>query len=206
MTSVITGDIIHSRTLQNQDPWLIPLKKLFNEYGKTPKVWEIYRGDSFQVEVKDPADALLTAIRIKATVKCVKGIDVRMGIGIGGKDYEANRVSESNGEAFVHSGERLESMKKEKQNLSVKTPWPAFDEEINLHIRLALIAMDNWSQGAAELMTISLANRTLGQQEIAEKLGIAQSSVSERQTRAHHAEIMDLEAWYREKINKLIRQ
>ena len=200
MISVITGDIINSRKLKNQLQWLASLKKLFAEEGKSPKKWEIYRGDSFQLEVKKPEEALLMAIRIKANIKCIKSIDVRMAIGIGKKDYSAPKITESNGEAFIYSGEKLENLKKEKQTLSIKTPWTELDKEMNLYICLALIAMDNWSQGAAELVKISLEDRNMAQQEIGDILGITQSSVSERQKRAHYTEIMEMEALYREKI------
>ena len=206
MISVITGDIINSRKLKNQRQWIALLKKLFAEEGKSPKKWEIYRGDSFQLEVKKPEEALLMAIRIKANIKCIKSIDVRMAIGIGKKDYSAPKITESNGEAFIYSGEKLENLKKEKQTLSIKTPWAEFDREINLYIRLALIAMDNWSQGAAELVKISLEDQNMAQQGIGDILGITQSSVSERQKRAHYAEIMEMEALYREKIKKRMKK
>jgi hypothetical protein len=205
MISVITGDIINSRQLKNQEQWMIPLKKLFNEQGKTPKVWEIYRGDSFQLEVHKPEEALLLAIRIKASVKCIKNLDVRIGIGIGSKDYTASTISESNGEAFIHSGEKLESLKKEKQTLAINTPWQEFDREMNLYIKLALIAMDNWTQSSAEIVKVFLENPQKTQKEIAELLGLKyQSYVSERKTRASYDEIMEMEMLYREKIKKLI--
>lgn len=204
MTSVITGDIINSRKLKNQSLWLVPLKKIFTELGKSPKTWEVYRGDSFQVEVKKPEDALLTAIRIKASVKCIKDLDVRMGIGIGKKDYTNSSISESNGEAFIHSGEKLEELKEIKRTLGISSPWPDFDEEMNLYLSLALIAMDNWSQGAAEVVKIFLENPNKTQQEIARLLNKHQSSVSGRKTRAHFDDIMNVEATYRMKVKKFI--
>ncbi len=206
MTSVITGDIINSRKLDNPKEWIASVKTLFALEGKSPKSWEIYRGDSFQLEVKQPEEVLLSAIRIKATLKSIKDIDVRMAIGIGKKNYAAPKITESNGEVFIYSGEQLEKLKKEKQTLSIKTPWPEFDKEMNLFIRLALIAMDHWKQKTAELVKISLENPNKGQQEIAELLGINQSSVSESQKRAHYSEIMELESLFREKVINLIKK
>lgn len=203
-TGIITGDIINSRGV-NPKYWLPFLKKTLSGEGKTPAVWEIYRGDSFQLEVKDPADTLMTAIRIKASIKCIKNLDVRMAIGIGEKDYTASKISESNGEAFVYSGERLETLKKEKQNLAVKTRWSDFDREMNLCIRLALIAMDNWTTGAATLVTILADNPDITQTRLAEKLNITQSAVSGRQKRAYYHEVRDLEILFREKIKKLVQ-
>ncbi len=205
LTSVITGDLIRSRGMKNSNQWLVPLKKTLSASDRTsPELWEIYRGDSFQVEIAKPDEAFMEAIRIKATIKCVKNLDVRMAIGIGTKDFKASRITESNGEAFVNSGVRLEGLKKEKQNLAIKTPWPDFDEQMNLLMRLSLIPMDNWTRGAAELVKILSNNPDIRQNKLAKKLGISQSSVSERKKRAFYEEIMQVESFYRKKIKVLL--
>ena len=108
MTSIITGDIINSRNTHSQQ-WMDKLKNVLNEIGSTPKDWEIFRGDSFQVEVTNPQKALIEAIKIKATIKMIKGLDVRMCIGIGEKEFIGDSITESNGSAFVFSGEGFES-------------------------------------------------------------------------------------------------
>jgi hypothetical protein len=56
MVAVIKGDIINSRLIINQDKWLIPLEDLLNEWGKSPEIWEVAWGDSFQLEVENPAE------------------------------------------------------------------------------------------------------------------------------------------------------
>ena len=72
MIAVLTGDIINSR--EDQSPkWLIALKEGLNQYGKEPQDWEIYRGDSFQLETT-PSKALQAAIHIKAAMKQTKNI------------------------------------------------------------------------------------------------------------------------------------
>jgi hypothetical protein len=82
MISVITGDIINSIKTQSAT-WLKVLKKELSKWGDSPKQWEIYRGDSFQVEIKNATDAITAAMQLKAAVKSIKGVDVRMSIGIG---------------------------------------------------------------------------------------------------------------------------
>jgi hypothetical protein len=202
-TAVITGDIINSRKDKNS-VWLKKLKHTLSEEGKSPSTWEIYRGDSFQLEIKNPADAFLAVIRIKANIKSIKKLDVRMAIGIGEKSYFGSRISESNGEAFIYSGEKLETLKKEKRNLAIKTPWTDFDKEMNVFFRLALIAMDNWSPNSAELISILIKDRDIKQKALAKRLGVTQPSVSERQNRSNYAEIMELEDLYREKVTNLM--
>ena len=202
ITSVITGDIINSRKIKNK-VWLTGLKKTLSVEGKSPATWQVYRGDSFQVEIKDPGLSFLTAIRIKATIKCIKDLDVRMAIGIGKKEFTASAITESNGEAFIHSGETLEGLKKEKQSLAIKTPWPDFDQEMNVCFHLALIAMDNWTRSSAELIRILIDKPTMKQKALARKLKISQSSVSERQKRSSFDEIMELEALFHQKVKRL---
>lgn len=205
ITSVITGDIVQSRKADSA-AWLPRLKKVLSAEGKSPRAWEIYRGDSFQVEVKDPAHSFLVAIRIKAAIKTIKNLDVRMAIGIGEKKFPSTRVAESDGEAFLHSGETLETLKKSKHNLAIKTPWQDFDREMNICFRLACIPMDNWTPNSAELIQILTNNRYLTQKALARRLGVTQPSISERQNRSHYEEVMELEELYREKVNRLTSQ
>jgi hypothetical protein len=204
ITSIITGDIINSRGGKVRQ-WLPVLKKALALTGENPQAWEIYRGDSFQLEVKNPADALMVAIRIKAYIKTIKNTDVRIAIGIGEKIFTASTIAESNGEAFIYSGEKLENLKQEKQNMAVKTRWADFDREMNLYIRFALIAMDSWSTGAADLIKMLLDNPEITQTKLAKRLKITQSAVSGRQKRAYYNEVKDLEILFREKVEQLIR-
>ncbi len=155
MTSIITGDIVHSQ-MSNPGIWMDLLKQQFLKSGSSPYTWEIYRGDSFQLEVVNPAKALETAILIKASIKCIKNIDVRM----------------------------------------------AFDRDINFCLRLALTFMDNWSENSAEIVKVVLENPGLSQEEIGERLGIKQNSVSTRLKRAHFNEVMELIQIYQIKLKE----
>ncbi|MCM5663041.1 transcriptional regulator [Galbibacter mesophilus] len=202
MTSVITGDIINSRK-KNPEEWLIPLKEVFSGISGNQKFWEIYRGDSFQVEIKDVYFAFSAAVLIKATIKSIKGLDVRMSIGIGDKTHEGEKISESNGSAFLNSGELFENLKPLKTNLAIQTDNSAVNKELNLYFKLALIAMDNWTASSAEIVKVSLESPTLSQEELGSLIGIKQSAVSERLKRASFEEIMELDIMYREKISSL---
>jgi hypothetical protein len=206
MISIITGDIINSRKVKDTKTWMSLLKKALVKYGKENTAWEIYRGDSFQLEITDPADALIAAIFIKASLKTLKNVDVRMAIGIGNKNFVSERITESNGEAFELSGHKFETLKKERQSLAIQTNNEDFNEEMNLLLKLALIAMDNWSTGSAEFVKTILENEKLSQSDIGEILGIAQSSVSERYNRAYFYEISELNSYYKKRITKLINR
>jgi hypothetical protein len=212
MTAIITADIINSRKLVNQEIWIAPLKTLLKSYGSTPEKWEIFRGDYFQIEIEDAEEALLLALKIKALIKSisvterqkkVSPIDVRMAIGLGTKEYAANRISESNGTAFIHSGEKFEKLKKEKTTLAVHSSFPNFDYEMNLYLKLAVIQMDAWTVNSAVLFTTLFEDPEKNQTEIGAILGIGQNSVSGRFKRAHVDEILELDKMYRYKLKAL---
>ena len=202
MIAVITGDVINSKR-NNPKTWLKALKKELEKAGKSPKTWDIYRGDSFQLLVNNPEDALLTAIKIKASLKSIKNTNVRMSVGIGDITYNAPKITESNGTAFVHSGEKFELLKKEKQNLAIKSDWPAFDKDMNLFLKLALIAMDNWTTNAAEIVYTTLENPGKLQEELGRIVGIKQNAISNRLKRAYYDEIVELNEMYVMKLKLL---
>jgi hypothetical protein len=213
MIAVIKGDIIASRNLINQDEWLVPLQALLSSWGKTPQQWELVWGDFFQLEIPKSEDALLKALEIKALIKKIApavtnkkttSIDVRMAIGIGEKTYTGKRISESNGPAFVNAGEKFSTLKKEKANLAIKSPWIDFDEEINLYLKLAGTFIDRWTISSAELIDILLQNPHITQEEIGNTLGIKQNSVSGRWYRSNADEILAIEKLFRKKIIKLL--
>lgn len=203
MTSVITGDIIKSRTQENPEVWINALKKVLGNLSADESFWEIYRGDSFQIEIKNWHSSFECAVYIKSFLKSIYGLDVRLAIGVGNKTFEGNKVSESNGEAFIFSGETLETLKKEKQNLSIKTKNSELNKELNLYFKLALITMDNWTQNSAEIVKLSLENPKALQSELGKMIGINQNAVSSRQKRAHLEEILELNLMYRQKIDIL---
>lgn len=89
--------------------------------GRYPKALETGSRRFFQVEINSPEQALKKAFEIKALIKKIEPlderkkistIDVRMAIGIGEKTYAGESISESNGPAFIYSGEKFDVLKK----------------------------------------------------------------------------------------------
>ena len=213
MIAVIKGDIIASRKLVNQSKWILPLKSLLASWGESPKNWFILSGDFFQIEIKNPEEALLKALEIKALIKNVEPlfenkkispIDVRMAIGIGEKTYSADNIVESNGPAFIYSSEKFNLLKKENSTMGIKSPWKSFDDEMNLYLKLSGLFMNKWTVSSAELMQIILKNPCITQEEIGKQLGIKQNSVSGRWNRANVNEIIEVEKMYQKKLKSLI--
>lgn len=200
MISILTGDIINSRKVEPEN-WLHVLKKAL--HYSAPKQSEIFRGDSFQLQVP-PEESFLHAVYIKSCIKTIKHLDVRISIGIGQHGHTARKITEANGEAFIFSGESLEVIKHERTTLIVKTAFPDFDREMNLAIRLALVAMDNWTPLSATIIKLSLEHNNPTQKDLARLIGKGQSSVSEALKRAQFPLIMELDQEYRRKLKPLI--
>ncbi|PRX56034.1 transcriptional regulator [Flagellimonas meridianipacifica] len=179
MTAILTGDIKNS-TEHEVKKWLPTLKKALDHYGNEPKDWEIYRGDSFQLETT-PKKALEASIYIKACIKQFRNIDVRIAIGLGDKTYEAEKITESNGSAFVNSGKCFEGLK--KQNLAIKSEHHAFDDHINLLLELALLNMDEWTPAISQTIKNAIENPNKNQRELASILNKSQGNISEELNR-----------------------
>lgn len=211
MVAVIKGDVINSRKVEDPSIWLNPLKAFFKKLGKTPAVWEITGGDGFQIKLKDSALALQTAIEIKTILKAISipnqkpssGMNARMAIGIGVESYTADRISESNGTAYIYAGDRFESLRKDKLTLALQTDFPDFDHAINLLLKLAAIYMDNWTPSSAALMQLALRQPDATQEELGKKLSISQSSVSGRWNRAHVSETLEIIAYFQSHFKHL---
>ena len=199
MVAVITGDIINSRKGDVQK-WLKILKNILNYYGKESKDWEIFRGDSFQLLIA-PEKAMLTAIHIKSAIKQIKSQDVRMAIGIGEEKHSSSKITESNGSAYIRSGDCFESLK--KQNLAIKSGNEGFDEPINIMLSLSLLITNNWSTTVSEVIKTSLEHSNKNQKNLAELLNKSQSSVSEALKRGGFEEIMSMNDYYKKQISKL---
>ena len=186
MKGVITGDVVGSTKINDFGK----LPKLINDliteislYCTKCKV-EIGRGDSFQVLVEDPKQALLVALLIRAGFRKSsidlgnKDLDVRLSVGIGEVSYMDEKIGQSNGEAFILSGHGFDNLTK-AQRLSVQT----FSESINSELKVETAFVDdivsNWTHLHGEIMYQSLLTDAT-QCELAKKLGTSQQNICKR--------------------------
>lgn len=188
MTAVITGDIIHSRKVASE-VWLPKLKTYFESVTDQPGSWEIYRGDSFQLELP-VTEALRIAFCIKALVKTNNTIDVRMGIGIGDKGYTGTKVTESSGTAFIRSGHRFEQLK--DQTLAIESASEEVDADFNLLLKLAGFIADNWKPATSETIFHMLNKPDLLQKELAQQLGKSNATVNKALKRGAYDELLEV--------------
>ncbi len=199
MTGIITGDIVNSRAY-SPDIWLKPLKEVMIQYGSQPLQWEIFRGDSFQLETS-PEEALKAAMIIKSALKKHKGLDVRAAIGIGDVSYRGKNLSESNGSAFIRSGECFEKLK--KNGLAIETSWEELDNKLNVMFMLANRIMEDWPPKSAAVFQLAMEHPQENQEVLASMAGIGQSNISRGLKRAGFDELNAMNMYYISEIKKL---
>lgn len=204
--AVITGDIIKSSKIREEErghllhELKISLEQINEQFIKaaTPP-FEIYRGDSFQIVLQQPHQALLIGFIIRAKLRgitasekkeAVNYWDARISIGIGSIAYQAAKIVESDGEAFQLSGRGLDEMKK-RNSLSIRTVWPEINEEFEVACALSETIVDRWTVLQAKVIySYLLENKT--QQELAEEFDITQGAVSQRITTAGNVDAIKL--------------
>lgn len=182
--AVITGDIVDSGEIQagNRDKMPEKLKRIFAELASAPDdlpQFSIFRGDSFQGVIPDPAEALRNGLWIRTALLRAQSelgsYDTRLAIGIGKVTYMAATVMESDGEAFRHSGAALDSMEPDER-LQILTPWDAVNQELQVHCALMNVLMSRWTATQAGIIAETLLGKT--QRAVADTFGITQPAVS----------------------------
>jgi hypothetical protein len=173
--AVLTGDLMHSQTVDDTQAYLAGLKKILavlkKPYGLTV---DTYRGDGFQVDLKQTGKAFECALAIRAGLISASPAgerwDARIAIGIGGAASGGNY-----GEAFVLSGQGLDGMKKLTLGL--------FSHDASLLRSAALVTefvaaiVDKWTVVEAQAYYAHLLDGG-DQQSIAEQLGKSRVAVN----------------------------
>ena len=196
--AILTGDIIQSRKLENLeiDKVIKTLNHCFKEIQKLhlskPSQFEWYRGDSFQMIIEEPEQAIKIAIIIRAQLRSLfisnqkntKGVsstktDARISIGIGSIRRKSKKLAESQGQAFELSGMEFDKMKKENIEFAVNTPWIEINEEFKVNTLFTNSTIKDWSPKTSESIFRFLLYKEK-QEELASKLKISQPAVSKR--------------------------
>ena len=201
MIAVITGDIINSQK-SDSELWLPKLKELLGSWSTTPENWEVYRGDEFQLKCN--VDGVFhKALLLKSLIRTFENLDVRLAIGIGNEVVQSEKITESNGSAYVNSGRLLTEIKSQGKTLSIQTENDKVTRDLNILFKWASIDFDNWTAATAEIIHQLLRNSELTQEELAKELNITQSSVSQRLKRANFELIQETDQFFRKKIAEL---
>ena len=201
MIAIITGDIINSQK-SDSELWLPKLKGLLQSWSTTPENWEIYRGDEFQLKCSVD-EVFHKALLIKSLLRSFENLDVRVAIGIGNEVFLSEKITESNGSAYLNSGRLLTDIKSQGKTFAIQTEKEKVNRDLNILFKWAAIDFDNWTVATAEISHQLLRNSELTQDELAKELNITQSSVSQRLKRANFELLQETDLYFRKKITEL---
>ncbi len=141
---------------------------------------EMFRGDSFQIGVKEAGKSLKVAIAIRAYLRSNRFIrsnqqwDARMAIGIGSLDYEYDTLATSDGEAYRVSGRGLDDIG--KAHLYIETPWKDINYALLVSTAFADDVISGWTQSQSKAIFQSLATG-MNHTEIAGCLGVSRQMI-----------------------------
>ncbi|QDP86356.1 winged helix-turn-helix transcriptional regulator [Chryseobacterium sp. SNU WT5] len=201
MIAIITGDIINSQK-SDAELWLPKLKNLLGSWSVTPGNWEVYRGDEFQLKCS-VGEVFHKALLLKSLIRTFENLDVRIAIGIGNEVFLSEKITESNGSAYVNSGRLLTEITAQGKTLAIQTENEKVNRDLNILFKWASIDFDNWTAATAEIIHQLLGNSELTQDELAKELNISQSSVSQRLKRANFDLLQETDQYFRKKISEL---
>lgn len=201
MIAVITGDIINSQHADTE-VWITRLKNLLEHWGSSPLAWEIYRGDEFQLKCKID-DVFWHFLAIKSLIKSQENLDVRIAIGIGEENFSSEKITESNGTAYVNSGRLLNDLKNDGHTVAIKTTNDTVDRDLNILLKWSSKDFDNWTMATAEIIHEMIMKKDITQEDLAKKFAISQSSVSQRLKRANYDLIVETNQYFKKKISEL---
>lgn len=208
---MLTADIVGSRHIPAavlERGMSALAEQLEKKFGKSRRLFEFYRGDSFQALV-EPADALMLALLWRAGLKANPEFpdgDIRIGIGLGTVQHVGESLAGSAGQAFEFSGMLLDELKKnDDARIGFRTSDSNWNDTLNVCALLAEGHIRRWTQAGAETtFQILFENET--QDALALKMGVSQPAIHKRLQAANWTAIRSWEAYYRHSfIPSLIR-
>jgi hypothetical protein len=214
MNAVITADIINYSRLSpgEQDKVIGIIYKTFEDNrdirtNVNDSSFAITRGDNIQIELINADKALKAALLLKSAIKKIvlrtgnkPLIDVRIAIGAGDISGKRENVGESTGNAYTFSGRTLDSMKKQKRSLAIKTISTRLDAEMETELRLLEVIISGWTVNSAEVIFWTIQGLT--EQDISDRLKISQSAINQRKKTAGWAGIEPLLKRFEELIEQ----
>jgi len=176
--AVLTGDIVGSMELNDGRGY--PISDIitavegliYDSFKKT--IWaeiDVFRGDSWQMVVKDPIQSLRIALFIRMVLrseKSIEALDTRISIGFGGIEFlPKDDISSGIGEAFRLSGYGLDQCKKDQR---MKLSFPeanrsSLTEGLERITQLIDFQIQRWTSRQADAVAGALIGLT--QKEIA---------------------------------------
>ena len=219
--ATISADIVSSTSLSVEELMLLQseIRRFLDELAEKSqgKDWgRLFKGDSVEIFLHDPHEALRVALLLKTLVKktfswgketnakreLFRKYGIRLAIGIGEMRIVDQKQDILDGEAIYNSGRLLEKATKEK--LSIKRsiffacPNPLLTEYMDVMVGLLDALLRNATSRQNEILYYRLLGKN--EKEIAEMLNIKQSAVNQRSNSAGWKAVESALNYY-EKLN-----
>jgi hypothetical protein len=195
VSAVITADIVNFSLapVSVQKKWVVQLGSLLQE-----QKFEFYRGDSFQVLLKDPQAALGISLQVRALARQHSlQHDIRTSIGIGTVNVPVRTLATASGEAFVLSGRTFDRLEGEDR-MAIQTSDYTANMALGPIAQFADFLAKRWTKKQAEVMARLLVGES--QEHIGKKLRKAQSTVNKHAQAGGWAELRRLLEAYKQVI------
>lgn len=209
IAGVITGDIVNSGNLSEEEHSLC-LKSLEKMMANLNDLYgvkgDIFRGDEFQVFVRDEILALRIAVVLRLCLMAeVKGADARVSIGIGSYGNIADEIRKTaKGEAFELSGRGLSDMKDERISVSV-----ASNKKLSRVAKLLITYLDFVLAGVsckqAEILLFRVLYPENTHEELSVTSNIPRRTVASRLQRSNATLILETISVLEEEIKGMIK-
>ena len=204
LRAVLTGDIVNSTRLNaaKEKKLVATLEQLL-----TPRKFEFYRGDSFQVYLKEPGEALQVALLCRTAAISISQSeemilsDVRISIGIGEVNTPVKSLGAAKGEAFVLSGRAFDEISKTAIRLSITTNHPLANKGLQVIADYINSIFKVMTGKQATVILELLKGET--QQGVASKLKKSKSTIHQHVNAGRWPEIEKLLQQYENIINQL---
>jgi hypothetical protein len=173
--AVLTGDIVDSSRLSENSAGSI--SRILERTGEWVKTHfqsavqgpiDVFRGDSWQLVVSEPAQAIRIGLLFRVFLRAEYGIDSRVSIGFGEIDYlPLENISTGTGQAFTLSGQGLEShLKSARMNLIIPSLIGTLEGQgLEIITQLIDLQVGGWTKGQSQAVAGALIDLT--QAEIA---------------------------------------
>lgn len=201
--AIITADIVNSTSLpRRQEKKLLETLHLLLK----PYKYEFYRGDSFQVHVKNPGDALKLLLQLRLAGKKITAdrsglqYDIRASIGIG-DTASPKSLRTATGEAFILSGRAFDEIGTTGVRLVIQSPGAT----VNAGLKVIANFIDYIFQKLTQKQAIVVYELLLGntQEYIAGKLKKSQPTIHKHAQSSGWPQIAELLKDYQQLINLL---
>ena len=202
--AILTGDIVNSTRIAKANERRL-LKNL--QQVLAAHLFEFYRGDSLQVYIKEPTQALQMALLCRTAVMSitqnekVASSDVRISIGIGQVNNSVKSLGNAKGEAFILSGRAFDEKLHTDTGLVISTANPLANAGLQVIADYINAIFKVMTSKQAAVVFELLKGET--QQQVAAKMKKSKSTINQRVKAGRWPEIEKLLTQYEIIINQL---